>query len=163
MNDQSMNDQSGLHDFDFLIGDWTVAHQRLKQRLAGCTEWEAFGGTMKLWSLVGSQVNIDDNVIELPSGAYRAASLRSFDLTTRQWAIRWIDSRYPHQVDPAVVGLFQDGIGTFFGTDIFEGRPIKIRFVWSDIAPDSATWQQAFSDDGGATWETNWVMKFQRA
>ena len=38
-------DVSGVHDFDFLFGDWQVHHRRLKERLAGSTEWIEFDGT----------------------------------------------------------------------------------------------------------------------
>ena len=60
-------------------------------------------------------------------------------------------------------GRFEDGVGTFYGEDVFEGRPIRVRFLWSDITPVSARWAQAFSPDGGETWETNWIMDFTRA
>ncbi len=61
-----------------------------------------------------------------------------------------------------MVGRFDGGIGRFFGDDQHEGIPIRVRFVWDEITPTSARWQQAFSIDGGETWETNWVMRFQR-
>jgi hypothetical protein len=73
-----------------------------------------------------------------------------------------LDSRQPHQLDPPVVGGFHNGVGTFFADDQFQGKPIRVRFIWSDITPSSARWQQAFSDDAGATWETNWIMDFKR-
>src|SRR4030095_13861502 len=38
-------DLSGVHDFDFLFGDWQVHHRRLKARLAGSIEWIEFDGT----------------------------------------------------------------------------------------------------------------------
>ena len=153
---------SAEHDFDFLVGSWTVQHRRLKHRLAHSTEWETFSGTCKTWLLLGDQGNVDDNVIEAPAGAYRAATLRSFDPATKSWSIWWLDNRHPQELDSPVVGGFRDGIGTFFAKDAFGGRPIVVRYIWSDITPNSAKWQQAFSDDSGKTWETNWVMEFRR-
>jgi hypothetical protein len=153
---------SSEHDFDFLVGSWTVQHRRLKHRLAHSNEWETFSGTCKTWLLLDGQGDVDDNVIQAPGGAYRAATLRSFDPATKLWSIWWLDSRQPHELDPPVVGGFRDGIGTFLAKDTFDGRPIVVRFIWSDITPNSAKWQQAFSDDSGKTWETNWIMEFSR-
>jgi hypothetical protein len=162
MNSETRPGSTGADDFDFLIGRWTVRHRRLKRRLAACSEWETFVSTSEMRTLMDGQVNVDDNVLELPAGRYRAASLRAFDPATKLWAIWWVDGRNPHQLDPPVRGRFERGIGTFLADDHFEGRPIRVRFLWSDITPTSARWQQAFSEDGGVTWETNWVMDLER-
>jgi hypothetical protein len=152
----------GARDFDFLHGHWHVSHRRLTQRLVGATSWAAFGGTVTVWPILGGLGNVDDNVIDLPEGEYRAATVRVFDPTTAQWAITWIDARKPRP-DPPMVGRFDGDTGVFFGDDTFEGRPIRVRFDWLKIAPDRCRWAQAFSDDGEASWETNWVMDFARA
>lgn len=149
-------------DFDFFIGRWTVAHSRLDARLAGCSAWTAFDGVCETRKILGGLGNIDDNVLNLPSGAYRAATVRMFDVAAGQWSIWWLDAR-SSAIEPPVSGGFQDGVGLFFGDDVFEGRPIRVRFTWSDITPDSCCWAQAFSEDGGETWETNWRMRFSRA
>jgi hypothetical protein len=148
-----------VHDFDFLPGTWRVHHRRLKERLAGNDEWEEFEGTMVAWPILDGAGNIDDNVLELPSGTYRAISLRSFDPATNKWSIWWLDGRSPGRLDPPVVGEFKDGIGTFFAPDTFKGRPIFVRFLWSNISATTARWEQSFSEDGGHTWEVNWVME----
>jgi len=153
----------GIHDFDGLVGRWTVRHRRLKERLAGCSDWEEFGGTCTLWPLLGVAGNIDDNVLDAPAGRYRAATLRAFDPDSGQWAIWWLDGRFPHRLDPPLRGRFVDGVGMFYADETFEGRPIRVRFIWSDITPTGARWQQAFSEDGGATWETNWIADFERS
>lgn len=154
---------AGIHDFDFLVGRWTVQHRKLKERLAHNTEWETFSGTCETRLLLGGQADVDDNVLESPTGTYRAATMRVFDPASKSWAIWWFDSRQPRSLDPPVVGSFRDGVGTFLADDRFKGRPIKVRFIWSHITPTSARWEQAFSEDGGAAWETNWVMEFRRA
>lgn len=153
----------GAHDFDFLIGSWVVEHRRLKTRLAHSDDWETFSGTCTATPLLAGQANIDDNLLNLPAGEYRAATLRSYDPVSRSWSIWWLDGRRPHQLDTPVVGGFRNGVGTFYADDQFQGAPVRIRFVWSDITSTSARWQQAFSGDGGATWETNWIMEFRRA
>src|SRR5690349_13456016 len=83
------------HDWDWLVGRWSVRHRRLKARLAGCTEWEEFAGTSVLWHTLGGLGNVDDNVLELPGGTYRAVSVRAFDAETCQWSIWWLDARHP--------------------------------------------------------------------
>lgn len=155
-------EDSGVHDFDFLQGHWSVQHRRLKHRLAHSNEWEAFSGTLESRSILAGQANVDENVIEAPTGTYRAATMRVFDPSTRTWAIWWFDARQPHQLDPPVIGAFKDGVGTFLSQDEFQGRPIKVHFIWSQITKTTARWEQAFSEDGGVTWETNWVMEFKR-
>lgn len=154
---------SSKHDFDFLLGSWTVQHRRLKHRLVHSSEWETFSGTCRTWPVLDGHGDIDDNVLEAPAGTYRAVTLRSFDSHTKSWSIWWLDGRHPHELDPPVVGGFHNGVGTFFANDTFNGRPMVVRYLWSDITPDSAKWQQAFSDDGGKTWETNWIMQFHRS
>lgn len=153
---------SSSTDFDFFIGDWRVRHRRLKQRLAGCAEWDEFDGTSCARSLLGGTGNIDDNVLAMPDGAYRAITLRSFDAATRLWSIWWLDGRRPHRLDTPVVGRFENGTGLFYADDVLDGMPIVVRFMWSSIDANTAHWEQAFSDDGGETWETNWTMDFAR-
>ena len=150
------------HDFDFLIGKWRVHHRRLKDRLAGSHEWVEFEGESRLWITMDGHGTVDDNLIGLPDGPYRAMGIRGYDPKTQTWAIWWLDARNPHSIEPPVVGNFQNGVGTFEGDDTFRGKPIKVRFIWSRITPGSAHWEQAFSPDGGKTWETNWKMDFTR-
>lgn len=152
----------GREDFDFLVGRWDVAHRRLRRRLAGDTCWEEFDGVCESRPIIGGLGNIDDNVLELPAGTYRAATLRVFDPAAGLWSIWWVDGRAP-RLEPPVHGRFDGGVGTFLGDDVLgDGRPVRVRFTWSEIAGHSARWDQAFSADGGATWEDNWTMRFER-
>lgn len=153
---------SGVHDFDFLVGRWSVHHRRLKGRLVHSTSWEDFSGECESRPLLGGQANVDDNLLKLPDSEYRAATMRVFDPATKTWAIWWFDARTPHSLDPPVVGSFKNSVGTFYADDRLNGRPVRVRFIWSRIASTSAHWEQAFSADGGASWETNWVMEFTR-
>ena len=158
----SRNENSGAHDFDFFFGSWRVRHRQLKDRLAQCEQWLEFPGTATTQPLLGGLGNIDDNILESPRGTYRAVTIRSFDPKTQRWAIWWLDGRNPHQFDVPMLGTFADGIGTFLADDNFDGKPIKVRFLWSRITPQSCRWEQAFSADGGHEWETNWIMDFER-
>ena len=151
------------HDWDWLVGRWNVRHRRLKARLAGSTEWEEFAGTSVLWLTLGGLGTVDDNVLHLPGGTYRAVGIRAFDPAAGQWSIWWLDERYPTSIEPPVHGGFKDGEGLFTGDDTLRDKPIKVRFRWTDITPTSARWEQAFSPDAGTTWEVNWVMAFTRA
>lgn len=152
---------STMRDFDLLIGDWDVRHRRLRRRLAGDTQWNEFGGTMRARAILSGHGNFDENVIHLPGGTYQACTLRYYNAGTGLWTIHWIDGRNP-RLDPPMIGSFADGVGTFYGDDEFEGRPIKIRFLWTQSDPARAQWEQAFSING-TKWETNWSMEFTRA
>lgn len=154
--------KGSIHDFDFLIGAWKVRHRRLKGRLVGATEWMEFDGTCVMRTLMGGAGNVEDNFLDLPGEPYRAVGLRAFDPKTGAWSIWWLDSRYLQNLDPPVVGGFENGVGTFLADDVHDGKPIKVRFQWSDITTKSAIWRQAYSPDAGATWETNWEMRFTR-
>lgn len=151
-----------VHDFDFYMGKWRVHHRRLTERLAGSDEWQEFESISTAWPILGGAGNIDDNVLELPAGTYRAISLRTYDPETDRWSIWWLDGRNPGQLDPPVVGGFKDGIGVFEGDDTFHGQPIIVRYIWSDITATTTRWEQSFSPDGGATWEVNWIMESTR-
>jgi hypothetical protein len=156
-------DLSGLHDFDSHVGRWRAHHRRLKERLATCHEWVEFDGTQQWWPLMEGRANVDDNVFRMPGGDYRGVSLRAYDPKTGQWAIWWLDGRNPFgELDPPVKGRFVDGVGTFYADDTLRGKPIRVRFVWSHMTATSAHWEQAFSADGGKSWETNWVSDFRR-
>ena len=151
----------GRHDFDFLVGRWTLAHCRLRERLVGDTHWEEFAGRCEASLIIGGLGNVDDCVLELPDGSYRGATLRLFNPATRIWSIWWIDARNGTLGAP-VHGRFERGVGTFLGDDTHAGRPIRVRFVWSQITARSARWEQAFSADGGESWEMNWLNTLER-
>ena len=80
----------------------------------------------------------------------------------RAWSIYWADSRRVGELDPPVFGTFSGDTGVFQGADIFEGRPILVRYTWSGVTTPTPRWEQAFSEDGGRTWEPNWIMEFAR-
>jgi hypothetical protein len=150
-------------DFDFFIGDWRVEHRRLKERLAGCTDWDVFAGTTSTRKILGGMGNCDDNHLELPGDPYCALTVRTFDPSNRKWSIWWLDGRQPGSLDVPMRGEFIDGVGTFFAKDTYQGKPIVVRFLWQ-VKPDGTPrWEQAFSADDGKTWETNWTMEFKKA
>lgn len=149
------------HGFDFLLGKWNVRHQHLKKLLAGSSDWEEFPGTLEVQPILHGLGNIDENVIDTRKGQFLATTVRVFDPKSHQWSLYWIDGRVPG-IDKPVVGRFSGRIGHFYSDDDYKGRPIKVRFIWRDLGPTRAAWEQAFSVDAGKTWETNWTMDFSR-
>ena len=97
------------------------------------------------------------------AGGFVGMSFRFYDPYAELWSIYWADSRRPGLLDPPVIGGFSGDSGVFEGDDTFGGRPIRVRFTWSGVTTATPRWEQAFSDDGGETWETNWIMDFTRA
>lgn len=148
----------GMHDFDFEFGEWRV-HHRAK---SGGT-WKEFDGTCTDRALIDGSANIEEHTFFKPMGNTYGIALRAYDKKTRQWAIWWVDSRDPHlPLDPPVKGRFEGGVGTFYSDSVIGGKTVRTRFIWSHITPTSAQWEQAVSADGGKTWDTNWIMLFQR-
>ena len=158
--------RDGRHDYDMRVGDWHVQHRRLKERLTGNHDWVEFDGTLSLRLVMGGLGNVSDNLFNVPGGAYRGVSLRAYDSKTGQWAVWWLDGRDPlGELDPPMKGCFDSsgGNGVFYGEETFKGKPVRVRVTWSHVTANSAHWEQAFSADGGKTWEVNWVSDFRRA
>jgi hypothetical protein len=157
-----------IHDFDFLRGHWLVDNRRLVQRLHHSDDWETFGATQRNQALPGGIGNFDDFLAESWRPGFVGMSLRLFNPQTKLWSIYWLDNQTgglnkSGVLLPPVVGKFDNGIGVFECDDELDGKPIRVRYTWSDIKPDSARWEQAMSPDHGQTWEVNWRMLFQRA
>ena len=154
--------EATARDFDFWLGSWDVANRRLKRRLAGSDDWEEFAATSVARPILDGLGNEDVFTTD-HDGGFVGMSFRFFDPERRRWSIYWADSRRPGELDPPVVGRFDGDVGVFQGEDVFKGRPILVRFTWSGVTTTTPRWEQAFSDDGGRTWETNWVMEFTPA
>jgi hypothetical protein len=149
-------------DFDFLMGRWNVHNRCLRERLAGCEEWEEFEATSVARPLLDGMGNQDEFRTDHDGGMV-GMSFRFFDATTRLWSIYWADSRRWGLLDPPVIGGFERGLGIFEGADVLVDRPILVRFTWSRVSTPTPRWEQAFSADGGETWELNWIMDFSAA
>jgi hypothetical protein len=156
---QTEND--GRNDFDFLVGSWIMRHRRLKERLKDCKEWEAFDGTAVGKKLLNGLGHCDEVVMNRKTGPTHGYTLRLFDVNSKEWSIYWAAGT-SGILDVPMVGKFKDGVGEFYSQEVFEGRHIFCRFIWSKTTANSAQWEQAFSIDGGKTWETNWVNTFER-
>ena len=138
-------------DFDFIIGDWRVKHRRLNARFSNCDEWTEFEGRSSTNKILGGFGNLEDNILYFPEGAFRAVAMRSHCAKSGTWSIWWLDGRSPMQLDTPVVGKFSNHIGLFFADDVLNGQTIKVRFTWTAVPGQPPRWEQAFSNDAGAS------------
>ncbi len=150
------------HDFDYFFGRWTVRHRRLKVRLAGANDWEEYDGATRCQPLLGGVANFNDSITHRNGASYRTVGLRAFDPKTGRWADWSLDARDPLKIDEPGLGRFENGVGVFLSDDTENGKPIKVRGQFSSLSSTVAQWDQAFSPDGGRTWETNYVMRYTR-
>ena len=155
---------NGQHDFDFEIGAWKIHLKRLDHRLVGSTNWVEFDGTSVTRKVWDGRANLEEFETDSPAGGHiEGLTLRLYDPQTHQWSIYWATSKSGTMGAPTI-GEFKNGRGEFFDTEPSgpNGRAILVRFVWSDITPNSAHFEQSFSDDGGKTWEVNWITDQMR-
>jgi hypothetical protein len=148
------------NSFDFFVGTWSSTQRRLRKILANCDDWYEFPGETRCWSVFDGAGNIDEVVF--PTQGFSGVTLRLYDKATDTWSIYWASTRLGLSLPPVVGRFGADGRGVFTSDDVFEERPIRCRYVWSDITATSCRWEQAFSVDGEATWETNWTAEFTR-
>ena len=148
----------GQDDFDPLDGTWKVHLKKLVKPLTRSTTWIEFDGTSSLRKLLGGRANLDEFTSEDPQTHTKTegVTLRLYNPTTKEWRIYWISPR-DSAIGIPVVGKFKNGRGEFYDQEEFQGRTIFVRYVWSNITANSAHFEQSFSEDGGKTWETNWV------
>jgi hypothetical protein len=149
-------------DFDFLRGEWNSRQRRRRKWLAGSDEWDEFEATIVARPILDGLGTVEEFRTAY-AGGFVGITFRFFDPASGNWSIYWADTRHPARLDPPVIGSFTGDVGVFESDDTFEGRPIRVRYTWSDVTTLTPRWEQAFSDDGGKTWETNWVAEFTRA
>jgi hypothetical protein len=149
-------------DWQWLVGNWDVWHERLRGRLENSTTWDEFGGKCSCAPTLGGLGNVDDCLLYLPTGTYRAVAPRAFDPATKTWSIWWLDGRMAGALDPPVRGVFKGTEGEFQGPDVYKGREVTVRFRWHDTHSQRPHWDQAYTTDGGQSWEINWRNYFTR-
>jgi len=146
----------GQHDFDFEIGTWKTHLKRRLRPLTGSTTWVEYEGTTVVRKVWNGRANLVELEVDGPAGHIQALSLRLYNPETRQWSLNFASSA-GGTMSPPTVGAFRNGRGEFFDEETLDGRPILVRFVISDITAKSCRFEQAFSADGGKTWEVNWI------
>jgi hypothetical protein len=159
---QASQVRDGQHDFDFEIGAWKTKLRRLQKPLTGSTTWVEYTGTTIVRSIWNGRANLVELVVDGPAGHIEALNLRLYNSTTGQWSLNFSSSGSGSMAQPTV-GEFRNGRGEFYNEEMLDGKPILVRFVISDITPTSCHFEQAFSADGGKTWEVNWIATDTRA
>lgn len=154
--------RDGSHDFDWEIGSWTTELRYLPEPLTGSTRWVEYRGTSEVRSVLGGRANLVELSVEGGSDRIEGVSLRLYNPRARQWTLNFANIRNGLLTSPVTGGFDQNGRGTFYGEDTVNDRTVLVRFVISDIAPKSARFEQAYSADGGVTWETNWIAVDRR-
>jgi hypothetical protein len=154
--------RASKHDFDFLFGSWHVHNRYRMGRLRHSTEWIEFGARAEVQPLLDGLGNLDRYRFVRDGVDIEGVTLRLFDPATGRWSIHWADSAHPGTLLPPMVGKFDGDVGRFFGEESVDGKAVLCRFLWTRAGASSPRWEQAFSDDAGETWETNWIMTFTR-
>jgi hypothetical protein len=153
--------RDGQHDFDFEIGTWTTHLWRRLRPLSGSTTWAEYEGTTVVRKVMDGRANVVELVAEGSAGRFEGLSLRLYDPHAQQWSLNFANIASGTLTRPAKGG-FRNGRGEFYNEDELDGRAILVRFVISDITADSARFEQAYSADGGRTWEVNWIATDRR-
>lgn len=153
---KAAKERDGQHDFDFEIGTWKTHLRRLQRPLTGSTTWVEYKGTTVVRKVWDGRANLVELDVEGPAGRIEGLSLRLYNPESRQWSLNFASSGGGTLSQPTI-GEFKDGRGEFFSHELINGRAVFVRFVISDITPTSCRFEQAFSEDGGKTWETNWI------
>jgi hypothetical protein len=154
--------RDGSHDFDWEIGSWKTDMRRLRHPLSGSKEWLHYQGTTIVRPVWSGRANLVELEVDGPTGHFQALSLRLYNPEARQWSLNYANSAGGTMSSPPTIGEFRNGRGEFYDQEMLGARAILVRFVISDITADSAHFEQAFSDDGGRTWEANWIVTDMR-
>jgi hypothetical protein len=155
-------ERDGQHDFDFQFGSWKAHNRRLLHPLTGSNEWVEFDSTIVARPVWGGRANMDEFEADTSSGHIEGMTVRTYNPKSHQWSIYWANQKNGVFSLPPTVGKFKDGRGEFFDQEDFNGQSIFVRYLWLVTSPDTTRWEQAFSTDGGKTWETNWIISATR-
>ena len=153
---QTSRERDGQKDFDFEIGTWKTHLRRLIKPLTGSTTWVEYEGSTVVRKVLDGRANLVELKVEGPAGRIEGLSLRLYNPESRQWSLNFANINGGTLSQP-MIGEFKNGRGEFYDQETLGGRAILVRFVISDITPNSCRFEQAFSNDGGKTWEVNWI------
>ena len=148
--------RDGQHDFDFEIGGWKTHLKRLLHPLTGSTTWVEYQGSTIVRKVWNGRANLVELEVDGAKGHIEALSLRLYNPDSHQWSLNFSNSASGTMATPSV-GEFRNGRGEFFDQETLGARAILVRFVISEISPTTCHFEQAYSNDGGKTWEVNWI------
>ncbi|HLA94252.1 MAG TPA: hypothetical protein VK612_00925 [Pyrinomonadaceae bacterium] len=149
-------ERDGEKDFDFEIGTWKTQLKRLKNPLSGSKTWIEYEGTTIVTKVWNGRANLVELDVKGPAGRIEALSLRLYNPSSKQWSLNFASVNGGALSIPTIGG-FKNGRGEFYNQETYNGKAVLVRFVISDITPNSCRFEQSFSDDGGKTWEVNWI------
>jgi len=153
---QTSANRDGQADFDFEIGAWKTHLRRLLKPLTGSTTWAEYHGTTVVRKVWNGRANLVELEVDGPAGHIEALSLRLYNPQSRQWSLNFANSAAGTMAVPTI-GEFRNGRGEFYDQETLNGRAILVRFLILPVSADSIRFEQSYSDDGGKTWELNWV------
>jgi hypothetical protein len=154
-------ERDGQHDFDFNFGTWRTDIKRLSDPLTGSKAWIELNGTVRVRKVWNGRGQLEEIEADGPNGHWEGLTLFLYNPQSHQWSQSYAN-RKDGILDTPSIGEFKNGRGELFDQETFNGRAVLLRAVWSDIMPDSHHFEQAFSDDGGKTWEPNFVATLAR-
>jgi len=153
---QATTQRDGQHDFDFELGSWKIHLKRRLHPLTGSNTWIDFDGTSVTRKVWEGRSQLEEFETDGAAGHIEGLTLRLYNPQTHQWSLYWANAKDGTIVAPQV-GQVKDGRGEFYGQDTLDGKLIYIRFIWSNTDSNTPHFEQSFSDDGGKTWEVNWI------
>ncbi len=159
---QAGDARDAAHDFDFDFGTWKTHSSRLLHPLTGSKDWVEMDGVTVVNKIWGSKANLAEYKAEGAAGQVELMALRWYNPTTHQWNLDFATPKRGTLGSTPGVGEFKNNRGDFYDQESINGKTILVRFSIWGITPDTAQSEQAFSEDGGKTWETNWVNKYAR-
>jgi hypothetical protein len=154
----------GQHDFDWMVGTWKATLKKLEKPLTGSTTWVEFEGTQTTRLIWGGRGVMDEFSVRDPktNAPVEGLTIRLYNPKSQQWSIYWANANNGSFSLPATMGRYTSGRGEFYDHEEYQGKMIFVRYVWSDITQNSAHFEQSFSEDGGKTWEPNWISTITR-
>jgi hypothetical protein len=155
-------ERDGQHDFDPLVGTWKYHLKKLQHPLTGSNTWVESDGTGVCYKLWEGRAQLDTFEAEGATGHIEGLTLRTYNPQSHQWRLYWANSKNG-VIDPPQVGEFKNGRGEFLAQDTINDKTILIRYAWTNMTTDSPHFEQSFSEDGGKTWEANWITDQTRA
>ena len=153
--------RDGQHDFDFNFGSWKTHIMRLQNPLTGSKSWVAMIGTVVVRKVWDGRGQLEEIEADGANGHFEGLTLFLYNPASHQWS-QYFASSQEGSLGAPMIGEFKDGRGELISQEQFKGRTILVRGVWSEIKADSHRFEQAFSDDGGKSWEPNFVATLTR-
>jgi hypothetical protein len=156
---QSPNHQ---HDFDFEFGSWTAQLRILRRPLSGSHDWVTYTGTSVVRKVWDGRANLGELEVGNTTTHLEALTLRIYDAQSKMWSIYFANAKVGSLETVPMVGNFNGNRGVFYDTEPFEGKTIRVRFIFSNVTPRSFELVQSFSSNNAKTWEDNWIANFTR-